>query len=174
MDYSDVHTEDSTGKGDSVSEAMDRDEITDNSRDSNADLPQIVSLIPPSQKVDMQITKKTEGENKMAISNFTKPKTPATSSSSNCEKGRIPHKRQTYKPDHKSLLDQRSEIQYLVNFKSKRIVCQPFPYAIFSKHREKMLIYQLISLDGEALTNWFFVRNVNGFLFSIVQVLQIS
>ena len=87
----------------------------------------------------------------MAISNFTNSKTTSTSSGSNIEKGRIGQKTKCYKPDHKSLLDQRSEIQILVDFKSKRIVGQPFPYPTFSKHREKMLIYQLISLDGEPL-----------------------
>ena len=151
MDYSYVPAEDSSAKAHSVSDSVAREQNQDNIRNSNEDLPQSVSLIPTREKVENQVTKKKEGENKMAISKFTNSKTAATSSGSNGDKGRIGQKMKTYKPDHKSLLDQRTEIQYLVDFKSKRIVGQPFPYATFSKHREKMLIYQLISLDGEPL-----------------------
>ena len=151
MDYTYVPAEDSSAKAHSVSDSVEREENKDNIRNSNEDLPQSVSLIPTREKGENQVTKKKEGENKMAISNFTNSKTAATSSGSNGDKGRIGQKMKIYKPNHKSLLDQRREIQYLVDFKSKRIVGQPFPYPTFSKHREKMLIYQLISIDGEPL-----------------------
>ncbi len=109
MDYSYLHAEDSLAKGRGASDAGAKEENICNLRSSNEDFRQSVSLIPTSQKGDKQITKKKQGANKMAISNFTNSKTAATSSCSNFEKERICQKRKTYKPDYKSLLDQRSE-----------------------------------------------------------------
>ena len=56
------------------------------------------------------------------------------------------------KPDHNFLLDQRSEIQYLVDFNSTRIELHEFPLDPFSKHPEVIPIFKLIILDKEPVT----------------------
>jgi len=60
--------------------------------------------------------------------------------------------KKTRNPKHNSLLDQRAEIQYLVDFHSSRIQIREFPSDPFSKHREVFTNYQLIMLDKEPVT----------------------
>jgi len=55
-------------------------------------------------------------------------------------------------PKHNSLLDQRAEIQYLLDFHSCRIHLREFPSDPFSKHREVFANYQLIMLEKEPVT----------------------
>ena len=152
MDFSLCNVDDVSDQGDSASQAVacevNKDKITNDNKDRN----EVVSLIPRETNATTQPSKNLERENTMTSSPISNGKTGSGSSRSNIAKCTIAHKRKTNKPDHKSLLDQRSEIQYLIDFKNTRIELQPFPYATFSKHREKMEIYKLITLDGEPIT----------------------
>ena len=61
-----------------------------------------------------------------------------------------PNKKQ--KPDHNFLIEQRAEIQYLVDFHSSRVELLEFPSDPFSKRREVFTMFKLIVLDKEPVT----------------------
>ena len=56
------------------------------------------------------------------------------------------------KPDHNFLIEQRSEIQYLVDFHSSRVELREFPTDPFSRHQEVFRSFRLILLDKEPVT----------------------
>ena len=56
------------------------------------------------------------------------------------------------KPDHIYVIEQRAEIQYLVDFHSTRVELREFPSDPFSKHREVFTIFKLLFLDKEPVT----------------------
>ena len=55
--------------------------------------------------------------------------------------------------DHKPLLEQRREIQTLLDYQSTRIEVHEYPSQPFSKHPEIANIYQLIILDKKPIDN---------------------
>ena len=56
------------------------------------------------------------------------------------------------KPDHNFVINQRAEIQYLVDFHSSRVEFSEFPCDPFSKHLDVFSIFRLIVLDKEPVT----------------------
>ncbi len=56
------------------------------------------------------------------------------------------------KKDHKLLLKQKKQIQNLIDYKSPRIILQEIPTTKFSKNNKTSTNFQLITLDGEPIT----------------------
>ena len=92
------------------------------------------------EQLDRHETRKTPSEKK-----------PITSSKSRWAKY-FEETNKKAKPDHNSLIDQRAEIQNLVDFNSSRVEFREFPSDPFSKHREVVRSFQLIVLDMEPVT----------------------
>ena len=136
-----------SAKGDIASAEVIGDITNDKIRNAKQDLNEDLSLIPIENEAAHQGSKNLEKEtiivNSETGSESSKPKNVT---------GRLTQKMTNKIQHHKALIVQKAEIQHLIDFKRTRIELQPFPYATFSKHREKMEIYQLVSLDGEPLT----------------------
>ena len=119
----------------------------------NQNLSLIASFFPIPKKALKQETKNKEGQGNLDGPDFSTLSSSSSSPMSICSKTRIERKIKSSKRDSKPNLDQKSKLQYLLDFNSPRIELQPMRYDPLAKHREKLKIFQLISLDGEPIQN---------------------
>ncbi|KAF0138555.1 MAG: hypothetical protein FD122_3767 [Stygiobacter sp.] len=117
------------------------------SQTQNLDL--FSSFFPVPIKALLQKSKNKEGEANMDAPDFSNLQRSSSSSTSTCSKSKIERKMKSSKRESKPHLDQKSKLQYLIDFKCPRIDVQEIPYDPLSKHSEKIQIFQLITLDGQ-------------------------
>ena len=121
------------------------------SQTQNLDL--FSSFFPVPIKALIQKSKNKEGEANMDAPDFSNLQRSSSSSTSTCSKSKIERKIKSSKRESKPHLDQKSKLQYLIDFKCPRIDVQEIPYDPLSKHGEKIQLFQLVSLDGQPIKN---------------------